>query len=498
MGMEAKRLVAAALALSASSAYAVNDLGQAAANIGGNQLHINAANAIYTTCIGFATGVGGGADPNNPDQVELSQRCVDMTQTGFALGGITDSAPPPADTFGLGNLGADGNTAYLNLLRQFTGEEVSSQGRYSTEGTVNQFKSLAGRLSAIRRGARRSGLAFNMNGADVFSVASDNGDLSTQYGGAAGEGDADTGWAWFANVEYGFGERDDSGLENGYDADSFGFVLGIDYAFNESWVAGAALNVTTAEIDFDSEISAGVPSVSGGNLDTDSETLSLFATYSGGATYASAIVSIAQTDYDMKRDAVISVATSGGLIGGLPAAFTTNRSSTDGDQLSAQVQIGRTFGDTATTYDVYGGLEYSNIEIDSFAESGSLLALDFGSQDIDSLQGIIGGAVRRAISTKNGVIVPYASAEYRQEFDNDERTISARYVLSSSAGFILQGESDNFLIPTEDADDSYFDLTVGVSAQFGNNIALFGQVSTLLGLEDTSSSLITIGIRGSF
>ncbi len=492
----AKGLTAVALTTASLGAYAVNDLGQAVQNIGGNQLLVNAGNAIYTTCIGFATNIG----PTGAAQTELSQRCVDMTQTGFALGNIQDAPVPAEDTFGFLNQGAQGNQAYLNLLRQFTGEEVSSQGRYASEGSISQFKSLAGRLGAIRRGSRRSGLAFNMQGVDVISVAddADSDSVDSLYGAAAGEGDSDSGWAWFANVEYGFGDRDDSPFENGYDADSFGMVLGVDYAFNDSWVAGAALNLQWADIEFDDESSAGVASVSGGDLEAESESLSLFVNYATGMTYASLIVTFGSNEYDMTRNAVIPIATTGGLIGGLPATVTTNRSSTDGDQFSTQLQVGHTFGEGATTWDVYGGFELSNLEIDSFNESGSLLALQFGDQEIDSQQGLLGLSVRRAMSTESGVFVPYASAEYRHEFDNDSRVVSARYVLSTSQNFTFQGESDNFLIPTADPDEGYFDVTVGVSAQFGNSIAAFAQFNSLLGLEDTSANMITVGIRGSF
>jgi len=475
------------------AAHAVNELGQAVQDLGGSRLLVNAADAIYVTCVGIAT-----SDPAtlSPDQQTLGGRCADMTQQGFQLAGNFYALVSAADTLGLATQ-ADGGASYLGILRQFSGEEMSSQGRHATEGAFSQFKSLAGRLSAIRRGVRGSGFTFNMQGVDVIASA----DTTAQdlIGGAAGSADADTGFAWFANMEYGFGDRDDSDFENGYDADSFGGVLGLDYGFNENLVAGIAVNFNTTEIDFDDQRSGSFNSVTGGDMKVETKTLSLFLNWVSNRLFASAIVNFGQSEYDMERGAVLPLGSAGGVSGGLPAEAAILDSDTDADQFAVQVQVGYTFGEGSVTYDLYGGYDHANLEIDGFAETGSPLALSFDDQDIDSQQAFVGFAIRNAVNRDFGVLVPYASAEYRHEFDNDARVLGARYVGSTRArGELFQGETDNFEIPTNDPDDTFFDVTVGVAAQLGNNLALFGQFSSLVGLEDTSSSLITVGIRGSF
>ncbi len=492
--MNKSRIVLAVSALLASSQpYAITDMGQAIQDMGGSDLLVRAGDAIYVTCIALDTTP---TDQKTSAQIELNLRCADMTQQAFFLDPTPnqDVIPPAANSYGLA---AGATDSYFSLLRQFSGEEASTQGRYATEGSTSQFRTLASRLSAIRRGVRSSGLAFNLQGTNVFSVADNGNDedgLSDMIGGAAGSGDGDLGWAWFANVEYGWGERDGTVSENGYESDSYGVVLGADYAFNDSLVIGASININRAEVDFDRSAAGGVNSVSGGGMDIDSESLSVFANYMTGQFFASAIVTAGQGEIDMTRSIDVSLAPS--RLPGTTGAVTSN---TDSDQLATQLQAGYTFGETATTWDLYGGLEFSSIEIDSFAESGSPLVLSFGDQEIDSQQIFLGGAIRRAISTDRGVIVPYASLEYRYEMDNDSRSIDARYSLSIQGPTdTFQGETDNFEIPTEDADDSYFDFTVGVSAQFGNNLAAFAQINSLLGLEDTTANMITIGVRGSF
>lgn len=489
------------LTVSASGVYAVglSDVGRAVANAGGNALHIRTADAIFVTCAALD---GLPTNSKTADQTALNLRCADMSQQALFLDPNPGSpAIPAADAFGLGRLGDTGRQRYFSLLQQFSGEETSAQGRYATEGSVSQFKSIASRLAAIRRGTRGNGLAFNLQGVDVFTVAdgSTEDPNSALTGGAAGSADADLGWAWFGNIEYGFGDHDATTLENEYDADSFGAVIGVDYAINESWVVGGALNIVRAEVDFKREDSSGIDGVTGGGIDTDSESLSVFMNYTAGPMYVSAIGSYGQGDIDMKRIINISLPSGGGAAGLQPSLLAVANSSTDSTQWALETQVGYTFGEGITTWDLYGGLSLVDLDIDRFQERGTILGMTFESQQVDSFEGFIGASLRHVMSTGAGVFVPYATVEFRNEFDDDGRTITARYNLTPRAkGELFQGETDDFEIPTEDLDSNYFDVAVGVSAQFGNNLSAFAQYSTLLGLKDTSAHLFTVGLRGSF
>ncbi len=493
--------ISAALVAASGSVHAEGqtDVGRDVQNLGGNTLQVRAGDAIFVTCAGLD-----GVPDKTPDELALNLRCADMSQQAIFLNPI--SGPPPAipgaDVFGLANLGEAGVQQYFSLLQQFSGEEASTQGRYATEGSASQFKSLASRLGAIRRGGRNSGLAFNLQGVDVLTVADTSNPQSGDralIGGAASESDADLGWAWFGNVEYGFGDRDASANENAYDADSFAALFGVDYAVNENIVVGAAINLNRTDVDFDREAGSGIEGVSGGGLETRGESLSVFANFVYGPMYASTIFSYGQGDVDMDRVINIGLPSSGGAAGAQPTLVDRATSDTESDQWAAETQIGYTFGESATTLDLYGGLSLASIKIDGFTEEGSVLGLTFGSQEIDSLEGFFGASVRRAMSTSSGVFVPYASAEFRYEFDNDERTVSARYNLTPRAeGEVFQNEIDDFLIPTDGSDNNYFDVTVGVAAQYGNNMAAFAQFSTLLAVKDVSANVFTIGLRGSF
>ena len=401
-----------------------------------------------------------------------------------------------ADRYGIG---ANGVQEYFALLRQFSGEELSSQGRYATEGSTRQYKSIGGRISAVRQGIRTSGMNFNLDGVDLLAVNGQGSHLPGQalIGGTAGEAAA-TGWAWFGNVEYEFGERDQTDFENGYDSDGFGVTIGIDYALDNGVVLGGAFEFNSANVDFDQENQGALSAVSGGEQEFDSQSISGFVSYNSGSFFASGIISYAEGEIDMEREIDVVVSTN------TAAARQTLDSDTDTEQFGLQAQVGYTFGEGALSFDVYGGFDLMQLDIDSFSETGSAVALAFGDQDIDSEQIFLGGTLRNAITTDSGVIIPYLTVEVRNELDNDERSLDARYAFSAlNAGEIvtggpIQGDDDNFSIPTDDPDDTYFDVTVGISAQFANDLFVFLQYGTVLGLDDTDASVATLGLRGTF
>lgn len=481
------RLIFVATALSCVTPAIADDVGDSIANLNGsNEFLINAGDAIRVTCRGLN---GLGTTGRTADQNVLFGACGDMVNQAFFLDPANTGG---ADRYGLG---ASGTQEYFGLLRQFSGEESSSQGRYSTEGVTSQFKGIATRLTAIRQGARTSGIAMNLQGVDLMAVRDQDADgpATTMIGGAAGSGDADTGLAWFTTVDYGFGDRDDTDFENGYDVDSYGITAGLDYALDNGVTIGGAVTYQDSEIDFDRARSGAQSSVSGGNIDTETTTVAGFINYSGDAFYASAIVSYGETDYDMDREVLVPTSAA------VPTGFDTEISSdTDSDQFGYQLQLGYTFGTGATSFDVYGGYDVLEIDIDGFRETGSQLALEYDDQDVDSEQLFLGGSIRRAINADFGVLVPYATVEFRHELDNDARTVDARYALGVPGFTNANGETDNFEIPTDDPDENYFEITVGLSGQLANNLVVFAQYTGVAGLDDTSANLFSVGLRGTF
>ncbi|MEQ9394586.1 autotransporter outer membrane beta-barrel domain-containing protein [Haliea sp.] len=456
------------------------DVGQALADQGAPQFIVNAGDAIRATCLEL-----GASGPQSAERIDLFNRCREMSST--VLGASVNSY----------NFSSPGET--YNAIRQFSGEEASSQSRLATESSNRQFANLGARMDAIRRGARSSisPVAVNFQGRDLNEALAGNPTALAGGTGAGDERDADTGWAWFSNGAVGWGDRDETDNEGGYDFDSWGITLGADYAFDNGLAAGLALGYSSYDVDLDRTTgSSFATSSAGGKIESEGYSLSGFFVYGMENSYVNGILSYGQNDFDMLRKVQLTAApgatgTATGLV--LDRSFDA---STDSSQLGAQATAGYVFGSGATTVDVYAGFDYLDIDIDGYQEretgSSGGLALRYGSQDTQSVQSIFGVMLRHASSADFGVLLPYAGAEWRHEFDNEAQTLDYSYA------FAAAGSSIQFRSPTDDPDEDFFELTLGLSAQFANNLFAFVQYNSTAGLSGTSANLVTFGLRGVF
>jgi outer membrane lipase/esterase len=472
------------------AAEPLSDVGLALQAAGAPQFITDAGDAIRKTCLEL-----GAAGTQTGERSDLFNRCREMSGTvinGLGAGGAGSS-------YGFTN-----PTDIFNSIRQFSGEETSSQSRLATESTNRQFANLGARMDAIRRGARAStpSAAFQLHGLDIGNAIAGTASPRPMTGGGASADrdarDADIGWGWFANGAIGWGDRDETVNESGYDFDSYGLTFGTDYAFGNGLTLGTAIGYTKYDVDLDrSSIPSQVGAVAGGGIESDGYTLSGFFVYALDRYYVNGIVSYGRNDFDLERRA--SFAADPDAIG-TAVGVTIDRlfeASTDSTQYAGQLTGGTILGQAATTLDLYAGIDYLRLEIDRFQEreigpADSGLALAFAKQKTDSVQSIVGAMVRHAISTRTGVLVPYAGVEWRHEFDNDSRGVEYRYV------FAVPGSTVSFVTPTDDPETNFFDVTLGVSGQFANNLVGWLQYNTALGIDDATTHVVTLGIRGVF
>jgi len=478
---------ACALGWSSMSTAQLSDVGRILQEAGAPQTIVNSGDAIRRTCLEL-----GAAGPQSGARADLFNRCREMSGTVLQLAGL-----PAGNTYGFSNpLDA------VNAIRQFAGEETSSQTRLATESTNRQFANLGARMDAIRRGARSSGgpLALNLQGMDLGAALAGNTTTPAAGGlGASADRDADTGWGWFANGAVGWGDRSESVNESGYDFDSYGVTLGVDYAFDTGLTLGAAVGYAKYDTDFDTSPAASLVGPSaGGGLDSDGYSFSGFFVYNLERFYVNGIASYGRSDFDLERRIRFNAgsAATGTAVGlELDRTLTGETRST---QYGGQFTGGVMFGTGATTMDLYAGFDYLDIKINSYdeletggpAEAG--LALSYASQSTDSLQSIVGIMVRHAAATGFGTVIPYAGVEWRREYENKARDVEYSYV------FAQPGSTVRFLSPTDAPDKSFFELTFGLSAQFANNLFGFVQYNRTEALSRTNANVITFGIRGVF
>lgn len=453
--------------------------GDAIRNAGGTDFSANAADAIQETCLDL---VAAGTNVTT-EQADLRTNCGNMVRTTLSLLGPLDR----------NEYGFETESELYNGIRQFSGEEVSSQSRYATENNNRQMSAIGARLNAARQGTRASGVSMNLQGAEILTAGSDTWveNASPLVGGGAGSA-GEYGWGWFANFEYGFGDRDGTANENQFDYDAWKIFAGADYALSNGWVVGGAFSYHDSKIDFDDE-GTSVPGVAGGKLDADGWDVSGFFQYQGdGPLYVNGILSWGQLDYDIKRNVFFESSGPGAS----PDRVMT--SSTDGDQFEGEFNVGVVLGNGPMTFDLFAGVNVLNVKIDGFEEddsaAGGGLNLAFAKQDIDSLQSILGVVMRRSFNTGSGVVTPYLGLQWRHEFDNDAGDLDVQY----SEAIDPNASDIDFRMPTDDPDEDYGKIALGISGQMQNSIFMFFQWETVVGLKDTSANLLTFGVRGVF
>lgn len=373
-------------------------------------------------------------------------------------------------------------------------EENAAVGTSSIEVSGAQIDNIGARLGALRRGATGlslQGLTFNIDGRKVsgdelFGVQAPN-----IRGGAAGADE--TGFSRlgvFVNGNYGWGDRDATLRQSGFDFDNYGITAGVDYRFTDQFVLGAAFGYGNTDIEIDAQ---------GGTLDTDAYSVSVYGSYyPTQAFYIDAIVSGGLNDHDQARsiryDIDIRVEDGNIIPGERTLVNQTATAEFDSDQISASLGSGYNFSQNGWTFGPYGRLGYVDVDVDGFRENisnptapGSGLGLEIDEQDFTSFTLAVGGQVTRAISMPWGVLLPQFNVEYVHEFENDNDAIAGRFLGDPSG--------TTFFLPTDEPDRNYVNLSVGASAVFAEGRSAFIQYQTLLGYEDLESHAIGVGLR---
>jgi uncharacterized protein YhjY with autotransporter beta-barrel domain len=450
-------------------------------------LQVATGEAVQQTCLQLVPKYANSIDPTQPaksGEEALFLRCSDMVGTALGLVG----AP------GIGTDLGWSNAQLAEGQQQLSGEEQLSKGRVATENSNGQYANIGMRLDAIRAGARATagGLNVAMNGVPIT-------------GGNAGEDG--TGWGWFFNGAVGNGDRDATTQEDKYDYDSYGATLGFDYQFQSGLVAGFALGYSDYDVEFKSvnSFQSGpqlTTTQSGGGFETDGYALSGYAIGNIGRFYIDGLLSYGMTDMQTERIVQYSGSQSGSGTGQGLVVDRSMLGETDSDTLTLGISTGTDFEFSLFDLGVSAGLSYLDVSVDGYTEKDrargadtaqfSGLNLAYEDQDFDSLQSSLGFQLSKVFSISTGVIVPYFNADWRYEFKNDPVTTKARYAAQQT------GQVFNLNIRSDDPDEDFFELGVGISAVFANNLQAFIDYRTTVDLDNVSAELITIGVRGSF
>lgn len=477
-----------------------------ARNNGGTSVQVDIAEAVQAICPQLIASFGGLGEvlaaPDSPDK-DITLRCNELVLTA-----VDFNDPNAAPSRSLGYTDEDD---LLAALQQVTGEEIASQNTLTVRAANSQFSNIASRLGALRLAAAGAGTTgpasvFNF---DVNNVYASNdvvsGGAAYAGGGAAADapGTIKRG-GFFINGSYNTGDRDASDLENAFDFDMLTVTGGFDYRFDT-----AVLGVSLGYDDFQSDIQPS-PVVSGGSIDADGMSVSLFGLKEFGTFFIDGIVTFGQLDYEIGRILQYDSANND------PACQCPNQnrtilSITEGDHVSASINAGWQWYSNAWLIQPNIGLSFRNYQIDGYTEldteANGGMELRYGDQDIDSMRAVAGIQLSRAYNRNFGVLRPWLSAEWYHEFEDDQNTLQAKYaqediLAQTDPGLGFTDDLVNclscFSIASVVPDTDFGVVGAGLSFVFPNFVQLLFYYEGLVGYEDLTSNAFTVNLRGQF
>jgi outer membrane lipase/esterase len=208
------------------------------------------------------------------------------------------------------------------------------------------------------------------------------------------------GWNVWVNGELSYLKLDNNSA--GFPGDP-GFPLsgsmGVDYKWQNGWLAGATLTAGYVNPTFSL----------GGGYKQDTVALSLYAAYRNGNWWGDLTGTAAWLGYDTNRTVPIGI------------TVQANNGSTNGDDLSLAAEVGYDFHTGVVTHGPVAGLILQQARVNGFTESGSFTSLSFSEQIRNSEVGVLGYQMRFDWGNWH----PFLQLAWDHEFDPLDRIVTA-------------------------------------------------------------------------
>ncbi len=249
----------------------------------------------------------------------------------------------------------------------------------------------------------------------------------------------------------------------GYNMDSGGFTLGVDYKFCSHFAMGLMAGYVGTGVDLNQ----------GGRVLVNGGKVGIYGTAFGSGLYADFAVTGGYSSYDTRRN---------GLQG-------TARGDTDGGDLNVLYGMGYDFKAGGLSFGPTASFNYTYVGLRDFSETGSLAPLHFNSQGQDSLRTSFGAKASYDWKIGTVLIKPELRAAWQHEYG------IASYALDSS---FASGAGDVFQVNGPKIGRDSFLLGAGFSIQLNPRTATYVYYDGELGRERFNSQNVSGGFRVSF
>jgi len=343
-----------------------------------------------------------------------------------------------------------------------------------------------GRLGDFCAGAPQGGSAGSASSITIETRTSGGGEdavrrrlerLKAGKAASADDTELGRGFGMFVTTEYQSLNKSTSIFELGYEQNTTGATVGVDYSFGRLGVLGAAVNYMHEFGDFAGQT---------GGYNNDLYSFILYGTVTPlPSLFVDLNAGYTRKEYGIdRRVSIANIPTS------VPVFLGRIEGDTHSDDFRLGARIGYDFTLGALTFGPRIGANYRESAIAGFKETGNTgIELIYGDQTVVSLTTTAGVFTSYAISTRFGVIVPQLTGEYIHEFANDQRTVPFTFVNAPAGTY-------RFL--TEPPDRDYFTVGGGAVLQLPSGLTPFVNYVEVLGQTRRTQRTVTLGLRFGF
>jgi len=270
-------------------------------------------------------------------------------------------------------------------------------------------------------------------------------------------------WGVFATGLGEFTHVDSTDAARGFDLQTGGFTLGVDYRVCPNFAVGLLAGYAHTNADL----------ANNGNLDVNSGTFGLYATAFSGGFYLDTAVTGGPSEYNSHRTALLGTASG----------------STDGGDLNVLVDGGYDWKKGGLSIGPTASFQYTYVSFNGFTETGSLAPLKFNDQHVDSIRTAFGGKASYDWKVGHVLVRPELRAAWQHEYGNSAYSIVASFA---------DGAGTSFTVSSPRIGRDSLLLGAGVAVLWSDRISTYIYYDGELGRTNYDSHNVSAGVRVTF
>jgi outer membrane lipase/esterase len=274
-------------------------------------------------------------------------------------------------------------------------------------------------------------------------------------------------WSFYMQGNGGVSDRQATVASNGFNLDSVGGTIGVEYRLNANSFVGSAFDYSNPKATLFNNA---------GTTDANSYQLGFYGGWANAHFFAQGLATVGHQDFRNTRLGVVDTITS----------------NPDGTTFVFAGKTGYLFDAGKAQIGPIGGLIYAHAKVNGFTEAGDpVLVLNVGPQTEEALIGSVGAQFRMPFVVNGRVINPYLNLTAEDDFIGNGRIIQFS---ATSAPLIV----NSWAVPNGTSQNVYGRVAAGVVAPVWNNVSLTANVSRTFGRQGGDDFYGTGGFKVSF